>query len=60
MKICIVIPVYKKFAELTKNEVASIKQCYAVLNKYTIFLAAPEGLDLTGYYQLSVGETVVD
>lgn len=50
---------YKSFADLTQNEVASIKQCYTVLSKYTVFLAAPEGFDLAGYHQLAVGETRV-
>ena len=45
--IVVVIPVYKTF--VTKVDIASLKQCLKVLNKYHICLICHTKLDLSGY-----------
>jgi hypothetical protein len=46
----IVIPIYK--SELNDFEKTSLLRCKLVLNEYDIFLATPEGLDITPYNDL--------
>lgn len=48
-KVCVVIPVYKKFAQLTDTEITSWRQCLDVLHSHEIHLACPNNLDVSGY-----------
>lgn len=46
MNIAIVIPVYR---EPLPEEIISLRRCCEVLNRYTMFIVAPEELSLTSY-----------
>ena len=45
--ICIVIPIYKEV--LSDFETKSVEQCVNILSDYTIFFAAPKGLNVVFY-----------
>ena len=49
MKVAIVIPIYRPFAELLENEVAALIQIKAVLYARDIFYVHPSYLDTTDY-----------
>jgi hypothetical protein len=51
MKIRIIIPVYKKI--LSIDEVRSLKQCFAVLNRYPISLVTHRELDTNTYLNIA-------
>jgi hypothetical protein len=44
MNCVVVIPIYKKFVELTNNEIKSILQCFKILKKHQIVFICPEFL----------------
>ena len=46
-KVAVVIPSYK--AKMSKFEFMSYMQCLKILGKYDIFIAGPEGLDISEY-----------
>jgi hypothetical protein len=48
-QVCIVIPVYKAFAELDENELISWQQCLQILGSRPIYLACPVTLPTAGY-----------
>ena len=51
VSVAVVIPVYKP--KLTAYEIISLTQCLRVLGNHTICLAAPHGLDISFYRELS-------
>lgn len=46
-KVVVVIPIHKP--DPTKNELASLAQCYKILGSHPIRIVAPEGLDTNAY-----------
>ena len=46
---CIVVPVHKKFVNLSEYEVLSLTQCVKVLHDYPVFFAGPDSIDWSGY-----------
>jgi len=47
--VCVVIPIHSP--NPTYFELISFKQGFSILGKYSIYIVAPEGLDLTEYYK---------
>jgi hypothetical protein len=49
----VVIPIYKNFDQLTKSEVASLRQVVVVLNKFKIIIVCPESVRVRDYSSFS-------
>jgi hypothetical protein len=49
-KVCVVIPIHSSAP--SKNELLSFKQCFNILSKHTIYIIAPDKLDLDIYKNL--------
>src|ERR1700676_4389836 len=46
---CVVVPIYKRFDQLTSNELTSLVKLYSILGKHSIFLIRPKNLEWQEY-----------